>query len=499
MITINHLPLRVALDAIPIATVTEACSEIGAFLSADSGRHVLHMIGIPHTEGLRIVVILADDHANSVLFTSYVVGNGVIVPSLTTSHPQMHIFERDLWERHGVQYADHPWCKPVRYPMNSSHRKSIDDYPFFRLEGGESHEVGVGPIHAGVIEPGHFRFQCTGEDVVHLEIKLGYQHRDVEGELERATSSLQRSVLAESIAGDTTIGHAWAHAMAMEQLSGVTYDAITEHERAIALELERMAIHVGDLGALSLDVAWQLGSAYFGALRTPLINFFQSWCGNRFGKGLIRPGMNRFTLDAGLRISMRRMLDAFEAKFTPLANEMFALPSVVRRFEGTGIVTHAQVTSIGAVGMSARMSGLGRDIRRSHPHGSYAGHNDLGAIERDGDVLARAVIRRKEVDRSMKFIRVLLDELDQMPVVESRTITSAPAPNILVVSAVEAWRGELVHAAITGPDGQIETYRVKDPSMHNWFALALAVRNNEISDFPICNKSFDLSYCGHDL
>ncbi|MBP6510644.1 MAG: hypothetical protein KA339_08800, partial [Candidatus Kapabacteria bacterium] len=246
-------------------------------------------------------------------------------------------------------------------------------------------------------------------------------------------------------------------------------------------------------------VAWQLGSAYFGALRTPLINFFQSWCGNRFGKGLIRPGMNRFTLDAGLRISMRRMLDAFEAKFTPLANEMFALPSVVRRFEGTGIVTHAQVTSIGAVGMSARMSGLGRDIRRSHPHGSYAGHNDLGAIERDGDVLARAVIRRKEVDRSMKFIRVLLDELDQMPVVESRTITSAPAPNILVVSAVEAWRGELVHAAITGPDGQIETYRVKDPSMHNWFALALAVRNNEISDFPICNKSFDLSYCGHDL
>ena len=155
--------------------------------------------------------------------------------------------------------------------MNSSHRKSIDDYPFFRLEGGESHEVGVGPIHAGVIEPGHFRFQCTGEDVVHLEIKLGYQHRDVEGELERATSSLQRSVLAESIAGDTTIGHAWAHAMAMEQLSGVTCDAITEHERAIALELERMAIHVGDLGALSLDVAWQLGSAYFGALRTPLI------------------------------------------------------------------------------------------------------------------------------------------------------------------------------------------------------------------------------------
>ncbi len=499
MITIHHLPLAVRLDEIPVVSVEEAFACINQYLRVGQSRHVFHMVALPHTDGHRVITVLADDHTHSVSLTSCIVRTGNPVPSLTPSNAQMHIFERDLWERYGLEFTDHPWCKPVRFPVDSFHRKGIDDYPFFRLEGGESHEVGVGPIHAGVIEPGHFRFQCTGEDVVHLEIKLGYQHRDVEGELERARTLQRRSVLAESIAGDTTIGHAWAHAMAIEVLTEQQCDPITEHERVIALELERMAIHVGDLGALSLDVAWQLGSSYFGALRTPLINFFQLWCGNRFGKGLIRPGRNRFPLDEERRKAMRLMLAQFEKKFTLLANEMFSLPSVVARFEGTGVVTHDQVAAIGAVGMSARMSGLGRDIRRSHPHGSYRALDHVSVIEHGGDVLARAAVRRREVDASMRRIRIVLNELSEMSGSDAPTVPSTFTPNTLAISAVEAWRGEVVHVAVTDQDGQIQAYRIKDPSMHNWFALALAVRNNEISDFPICNKSFDLSYCGHDL
>ncbi|MCX6139433.1 MAG: NADH-quinone oxidoreductase subunit C [Candidatus Kapabacteria bacterium] len=499
MNTIPHLPAVVDIGAVPIVDTASFTQSVREYLSEGNTRHCLHYVAVPHGSDLRCIAILASDKEHHCHGISHVVSPGATVPSISQHHPQMHIFERDLWERHGIEFEGHPWLKPVRFPVGAAHGRGIDDYPFFRIDGGEIHEVGVGPIHAGVIEPGHFRFQCTGEDVLHLEIMLGYQHRDVEGELVRSGNPRKRSVIVESIAGDTTIGHAWAHAMAVEKLAGVTCDSVSEIERAIALELERMAIHMGDLGALSLDVAWQLGSSYFGALRTPLINFFQLWCGNRFGKGLIRPGANRFRLTSELRSSMRTTLDEVEKKFTALVNKMFSLPSVNNRFEKAGIVTHEQVALIGAVGMSARMSGLARDIRHSHPHGVYSSREYASIVEHGGDVLSRALVRRREIDASIAIIRDLLTELDGMLSTSPVPNVVSLAPNSIAISAVEAWRGELVHVVVTDATGNISTYRVKDPSMHNWFVLALSVRNNEISDFPICNKSFDLSYCGHDL
>ena len=174
--------------------------------------------------------------------------------------------------------------------------KIIDNYPFYEIDSEELHEVGVGPIHAGVIEPGHFRFICNGEKVLHLEIQLGYQHRGIEKLFIEKNESLQRCILSESIAGDTSIGHALAHSQLIESLAGIEVSETLQIERCIALEMERLAVHIGDTAALCGDVAYQLGQVVCEALRTTIINTTQLWCGNRFGKGLVRPGGSNYPL-----------------------------------------------------------------------------------------------------------------------------------------------------------------------------------------------------------
>jgi Ni,Fe-hydrogenase III large subunit len=260
-------------------------------------------------------------------------------------------------------------------------------------------------------------------------------------------------------------------------------------------------MHVADLSALCTDVAYQLGSAVFGALRTPLINFFQSWCGNRFGRSLIRPAGSHFPLYSALRAELRQLIAHFTPQYTQMAERTFSLPSVLSRFEGIGKVTTKQAESIGAVGMAARTCGLQLDARASHPFAFYAHLRFQPQVQHSGDVYARAMLRHEEVLASLELILAILDALDEMP---QETI---PTPNLqlnvaadsVVVSIVEGWRGEIVHTLFTDANGNIRFCKVKDPSLHNWFALALAVRNAEISDFPICNKSFNLSYCGNDL
>jgi Ni,Fe-hydrogenase III large subunit len=263
------------------------------------------------------------------------------------------------------------------------------------------------------------------------------------------------------------------------------------------LELERMAIHTGDLSALCTDIAYQLGSSVFGRLRTPLINYFQVWCGNRLAKGLIRPGRTNFPYTRELGDKLIDVLDAYEPDFLEMCNMLFNLPSALARFEKTGTVTPEQALSIGTVGMSARMSGLSRDVRVSHPYGLYPDLGHQPVIKHHGDVYSRAQIRREEIKQAMKYFRMMLQRIPAET--KEKKPLGNPEPNSFAISLVEGWRGEICHCAITDADGELMHYKIKDPSHHNWLALALAVRNNEISDFPICNKSFDLSYCGHDL
>jgi Ni,Fe-hydrogenase III large subunit len=460
--------------------------------------HCVNYYGIPLHGRVKLVCCIANDKEHAIYVSATISYTNISLTSFTAHEMAFERFEREIGENFNIHFHDHPWMKPVRYAHNRKDKdKIMDTYPFYKIESDELHEVGVGPIHAGVIEPGHFRFLCNGEQILHLEIQLGYQHRGIEQLFTEKKKLLQRVTLAESIAGDTVVGHTTAFSNLWESLCGIETDPDLDFTRTLAQEMERIAIHTGDLSALCTDIAYQLGSSVFGRLRTPIINYFQVWCGNRLSKGLIRPGKTNFPFTGELATKLNQVFDQYEPDFLEMNTQLFTLSSTLARFEKTGIVTNEQAKAIGAVGMSARMSGIPRDIRLSHPYNNYQRMSHRPVIKEHGDVNARVQIRRDEIIQSMGYVRNLLQTIPTAP--KHRTVLPDPSPDSFTISLVEGWRGEICHCAVTDSNGELIHYKIKDPSFHNWMALALAVRNNEISDFPISNKSFDLSYCGHDL
>jgi Ni,Fe-hydrogenase III large subunit len=490
-------------EAVPLKMIPEAdynifTGSINELLENHPERHCVLYFGFIESEFIRLICCIADDLQHNILVSSSLVKSNSELKSISATNFSFEKFEREIHENFGISYSDHPWLKPVRYSeIRKDKSQIISNYPFFNIESEELHEVGVGPVHAGIIEPGHFRFVCNGEQILHLEIQLGYQHRGVEQLFLEKKKLIQRTTLAESIAGDSAVGHTTAFASLLESLSGTEVDREILFARTIAQEIERIAIHTGDLSAICTDVAYQLGSSVFGRLRTPIINFFQEWCGNRLAKGLIRTGYNPYPFDKRIADRLTIVLDAFEPDFIEMNANISRLPSTLSRFERTGSLTYEQLLSIGTVGMSARMNALERDIRKSHPYGLYPELNHQPVIKHHGDVYSRVQIRKEEVIQSISYLRKLLNDLPEPH--STRSILQKLKPGVFSISLTEGWRGEICHAAITDDKGELLIYKVKDPSFHNWLALALAVRNNEISDFPVCNKSFNLSYCGHDL
>ena len=442
---------------------------------------------------VELLTVVAFDAAGRLeLFRSAVPADAA-VPSLTPELPAAQAFERQIWEALGVNPTGHPWLKPLlRHAELEGDRGA--PHPFFRVDGPGVHEVAVGPVHAGIIEPAHFRFQCAGETVLHLEIQLGYQHRDAEALLPRARPA-RRLVIIESIAGDTVIGHATAYCDALEALAGVDVPARAQALRAVALELERVANHVGDLGALCGDVGYLPGASYLGRLRGECLNALLELSGNRFGRGLLIPGGVRCDLEAHQQARLGAQLARAQAEFEEVCDLVFGTPSVLSRFEQAGVVPRATAERIGLVGPAARASGCRRDVRADHPAGFYRfTHIPLAQLS-GGDVLARAMIRQVEARRSLSFVR---DEIERLPNGPLAIPVGALASEALVLTLVEGWRGEIAHLAVTDAAGALRTYQIADPSLHNWFGLALAMRDQQISDFPLCNKSFNLSYAGHD-
>ncbi len=494
----------IPLKDVPVFSYGKFYSEVSQLMK-EPHNHCVNYYAYPKGNLLKFICCIADDQRGNIIVLSHEMPKKetMQLASITKEFYGFHIFEREITENFGIEFIYSPWSKPVRYAFNRADKKKvINNYPFYKIQGDELHEVGVGPIHAGVIEPGHFRFLCNGETVLHLEIQLGWQHRGIENLFLTKPSLIQRTILSESIAGDTAVGHSNAFANLMESLGSVEVNERLEIERTIALELERIAMHVGDLGNINIGFAYQLAASVFGTLRTPVINYTQTWCGNRFGKGLTRVGGTYYPFTEELADKLAKLLDNFESRFDPMAEHMFGLPSVLMRAENIGKVTETQMRLIGAVGMAARAAGVERDLRKSHPFAAYKNHSIGIETLPAGDVWARAMLRKLEIKISIEYIRDLMRRLAKLNQPSAKPVTEKElklAPDSLCVSLVEGWRGEICHCAITDKDGKIEHYKIKDPSMHNWLALALSLRDLEISDFPINNKSYNLSYCGHDL
>jgi Ni,Fe-hydrogenase III large subunit len=474
---------------------------------ASRGQRVAALFGdAPASDGgLELYAVLADS-ARSLLRIGRTSLASDSFQSLTPACPQVHLFEREIAEQFGVRPEGHPWLKPVRFhaPYRPGHDVSgrqrcaspvVGVTDFYRVEGEEIHEVAVGPVHAGVIEPGHFRFQCHGEHVFHLEISLGYQHRGAERTLVGGPNKRTLHTI-ETVAGDTSIGHATAYCQAVEALADCQVPIRGEVLRGVALELERLANHTGDLGALANDVGFLPTASYCGRIRGDFLNLTALICGNRFGRSLVLPGGVRFDLDAERTQQCLERLEAAYRDVENAANLLWNSASVQARFEGTGVVERNVCLDLGMVGPAARASGIECDVRQDFPSGIYRFAQVPVSTWNTGDVFARTYVRWLEIQRSVAFIREQLRALPDGPI---RADVAGLKPDQFVVTLVEGWRGEICHVALTDSHGRFSRYKIVDPSFHNWTGLAMALRDQQISDFPLCNKSFNLSYCGHDL
>lgn len=469
------------------------------------GRRISALFADDSTGKTDLYVLLADS-GRSLLRIGKTTLDTDAFPSLTPDCPQVHLFEREIAEQYGVRPEGHPWFKPVRF--HASYRPGHDAWgrqpgespiigvtDYFRVEGDEIHEVAVGPVHAGIIEPGHFRFQCHGEHVFHLEISLGYQHRGAERTLIGGPSKRTIHTI-ETVAGDTSVGHAIAYCQAVEALTRCQVPVRAEVLRGIALELERLANHTGDLGALANDVGFLPTAAYCGRLRGDFLNLTALLCGSRFGRSMIRPGGVTFDVSPDqCRLAHERLTAAYR-DVKNAVNLLWNSASVLARFEETGRVDPDVCHALGLVGPAARACGVEHDVRHDFPSGIFRFAQVPISTWSTGDVFARAFVRWLEIQRSVAFISEQLHALPDGPL---RSEVLPLPPNHLAATLVEGWRGEICHVALTDAHGRFARYKIVDPSFHNWTGLALALRDQQISDFPLCNKSFNLSYCGHDL
>ena len=498
-----HAGEAVPLRAVPVLPIDDFRE--GVLQAVEQGRRIVALFGVPRSaQHVRLYAVLADDRRGGLAAGATDVGDAY--PALTPDCPQAHWFEREIAEQWGVRPEGHPWLKPIRFhrawtPDRDAWRRPASDpilpgvTDYFCVEGEEIHEVAVGPVHAGVIEPGHFRFQCHGENVLHLEISLGYQHRGVERALVGGPSGRALHYF-ETLAGDTTIGHTTAYAHVIEALSGASVPVRAEALRAMALELERLANHTGDLGALAGDVGYLPTASYCGRLRGDFLNMTALLCGSRFGRGLVEPGGVRFDAEPARIEDLVRRLDQALRDVNGAVDMLWSTPSVLARFEETGALTQETCQELGLVGPAARASGLERDVRQDFPAGMYRFHQIPVSTWHTGDVFGRAFVRWLEIQRSVAFVK---EQADMLPAGATFVPPGPPAAESMVVTLVEGWRGEICHVALTDAAGLLARYKIVDPSFHNWIGLAIAMRGQQISDFPLCNKSFSLSYCGHDL
>ncbi|RYV50818.1 NADH-quinone oxidoreductase subunit C [Pengzhenrongella frigida] len=419
-------------------------------------------------------------------------------------------FEREMHDLYGIVPVNHPLPRRmVRhahwpagwYPMRSGagdvppfRDTGADAYPFIAVEGDGVYEIPVGPVHAGIIEPGHFRFSVVGESVLKLKARLWFTHRGIE-KLFEGFAATEAVHLAERISGDTSAAHALAHTLAVEDALGITMPAAAQQLRALLVELERLYNHAADLGALPNDVGFSLANAHALRIREQLLRINLATTGHRLLRGGIRPGAVEL-----LSLPDPAELDRIAADLAEVV-ELSLANSVIRdRFTGTAVLTRTQAYDLGCLGYVARASGLATDARTDHPATPLA---VTPATATDGDVLARFTIRRDEFASSVRLVKQLIAAAGPLSYRAEPAERSAAEPTSAAVRSgvgiVEGWRGTIVHRVEVAPDGLLTRAKVVDPSWFNWPAVPLSMADTIVPDFPVTNKSFNLSYAGNDL
>jgi Ni,Fe-hydrogenase III large subunit len=386
---------------------------------------------------------------------------------------------------------------PLRKAFDGSRRVPVepaDEFPHLVAEGEGVFEIPVGPIHAGIIEPGHFRFTSVGETVLHLDARLFYTHRGLEKRME-GLSPLDAFYVAERICGVCSFAHGLGYCEALEQIAGVDTPPRARLIRSIALELERLYNHVGDVGNICAGAAFHYGTATGMRLKESLQQMNERLSGNRFLRGLVVPGGTHLDLSDDLLGALAATLQDTLSGLDGLMGRIEANPSVVDRLDDTGFLRHQAAVDLAVAGVAARASGVDRDARRDHPHGAFAGPEppDLHvATVSEGDAMARVTVRALEARESIRLIGEFVRRLGPGPL---QVALPEPLPGGRIgISAIESPRGEAVHWLRTDPGGRVERYHLRSPSYHNWPAVALAAETAIIPDFPLVNKSFELCY-----
>jgi len=429
------------------------------------------------------------------------------VRSLATRHYPASRFEREMADLFGIAAVGHPDPRPlVRhgfwpadwFPLrkDAGPREFHDDgqpFPFQQVGGEGVYEIPVGPVHAGVIEPGHFRFSVLGETIIDMKVRLYFTHKGTEKLFEgrRPADGVR---LAERVSGDTTVGHALAFCQAVEAAAGVAAPARARWLRVVLLELERLYNHVGDVGMILNDTGFAVAHSHCFRIRERLLRLNKRVTGNRLLRGGLVPG--GVTMEAPAGVDVAGEVDAAVRDFDEIVALSLGNTLVADRLEGTGRLTTRTARDHGVLGPVARASGIDADVRRDHPFAAYAELAPRVVVHDSGDARARTLVRVEEARESARLIRRALETLPPGPLAAEIDRLPADGP---AFSLVEGWRGAIVHWVQADEAGALARVKVLDPSFLNWPALSYALLTNIVPDFPLCNKSFNQSYSGNDL
>ncbi|NMM10421.1 MAG: Ni,Fe-hydrogenase III large subunit [Polaromonas sp.] len=515
----NIFGLNVALQPmsspLPIwhASVTADDWQTTAFVVREAGGRLLAVWGGSHA-------------AVATVFAAYVTLEGLVwlelplegghssYPDLVPFFPAAARMQRAAAELSGIHAEgakdQRPWLNHGAWPVDYFPlREGTDelqafpdadllDYPFVRVEGDGVHEIAVGPVHAGVIEPGHFRFSVVGEKVLRLEQRLGYTHKGIEQRMTQF-DPLQAYRLAGRVSGDSTVAYAWGYCMALESAADCTTSPRASCLRALMLERERVANHLGDLGSLANDAAFSFGLAQFSRLREDWLRVSKEAFGHRLMMDCVVPGGVIADIDPAQIDQLCRQADAVESEVRTLRAVYEEHAGLQDRFISTGRVSPALAAQLGLTGLAGRASAQAWDLRCNHPVPPYDTLQVKMATHRNGDVAARVIVRFDEVFESLRLMREILADL---PAGDLRQAVFLPDHATRGAGWIEGWRGEIfVALELDWVDGQqrIQRCYLHDPSWQNWPVLEHAMIGNIVPDFPLINKSFNLSYSGQDL